>query len=168
MKGVAIYAGSFDPVTNGHLDLVERALKVFDRLIIAVVDNPGKDPLFTLQERVDMLSEITRHMEAVTVESFRGLLVDYVKKHPGAVVVRGLRAVSDFEYEFQLGLTNRELDEDLETIFMLPSLEYIYLRASLVKEVAQLGGDVSRFVPPLVKQRLVERCRERRNATADS
>ncbi|MFH1743539.1 MAG: pantetheine-phosphate adenylyltransferase [bacterium] len=167
MKGAAIYAGSFDPVTNGHLDLVERALKVFDRLIVAVVANPAKDPLFTLEERVDMLSQVTQDMKAVTVESFSGLLVDFVKKCPGAVVVRGLRAVSDFEFEFQLGLTNRVLDEDIETIFMLPSLEYIYLRASLVKEVAQLGGDVSGFVPPLVKQRLAERCRERRHAIAN-
>lgn len=168
MKGTAIYPGSFDPVTNGHLDLIERALKVFDRLIIAVVVNPAKDPLFTLEERVDMLHELTSHLEAVTIDSFDGLLVDYVRKYPGAVVLRGLRAVSDFEYEFQMSLTNREMDDDLETIFMLPSLEYTYLRATLVKEVAQLGGDVSRFVPPLVQQRLIARCRERRLAHADS
>ena len=164
MKGIAIYAGSFDPVTHGHLDLVERALKVFDRLVIAIVDNPAKEALFTLEERVDMLTQVTNHLESVTVDSFEGLLVDYVQRHPGAVVLRGLRAVSDFEYEFQLSLTNRELDENLETIFMLPSLEYIYLRASLVKEVAQLGGDVSRFVPPLVQQRLIERCRQRQGS----
>lgn len=168
MKGTAIYPGSFDPVTNGHLDLIERALKVFDRLIIGVVANPAKDPLFTLEERVDMLCQLTCHLPAVTVESFNGLLVDYVCRYPGAVVVRGLRAVSDFEYEFQMSLTNREMDERLETIFMLPSLEYTYLRATLVKEVAQLGGDVSHFVPPLVQQRLIERCRKRRLVPTDS
>jgi pantetheine-phosphate adenylyltransferase len=168
VKGTAIYPGSFDPVTNGHLDLIERALKVFDRLIIAVVVNPAKDPLFALEERVDMLHELTSHLEAVTIDSFDGLLVDYVRKYPGAVVLRGLRAVSDFEYEFQMSLTNREMDNDLETIFMLPSLEYTYLRATLVKEVAQLGGDVSRFVPTLVQQRLIARCRERRLAHADT
>ncbi len=161
-KGIAIYPGSFDPVTYGHLDLVERGLKVFDRLVIAAVANPSKDSLFTLAERVEMLKEVTVHLKAVTVESFGGLLVDYMRRYPGAVVLRGLRAVSDFEYEFQMSLTNRELDDGLETIFMLPSLEYTYLRASLVKEVANLGGDVSRFVPPQICRRLIERCRERR------
>jgi len=117
-----------------------------------------------LEERVEMLKAVTAHLESVTVESFAGLLVDYVRQHPGAVVLRGLRAVSDFEYEFQMSLTNRELDGGLETIFMLPSLEYTYLRASLVKEVAHLGGDVSRFVPPLICDRLIQRCRERRLA----
>jgi len=163
-KGIAIYPGSFDPVTYGHLDLVQRGLKVFDRLVIAAVANPSKDPLFTLEERVEMLKEVTVHLKAVTVESFGGLLVDYMRRYPGAVVLRGLRAVSDFEYEFQMSLTNRELDDGLETIFMLPSLEYTYLRASLVKEVAHLGGDVSRFVPPQICRRLIERCRERRRA----
>lgn len=158
MKGTAIYPGSFDPVTNGHLDLIERGLKVFDHLIIGVVANPAKDPLFTLEERVDMLRRLTSHLRTVTVDSFDGLLVEFIHRYPGAVVLRGLRAVSDLEYEFQMSLTNREMDEGLETIFMLPSLEYTYLRATLVKEVAQLGGDVSRFVPPLVQERLIERC----------
>lgn len=168
MKGTAIYPGSFDPVTNGHLDLIERALKVFDRLIIAVVVNPAKDPLFSLEERMEMLRDVTAHLDAVTVDAFDGLLVDYVRKHPGAVVLRGLRAVSDFEYEFQMSLTNREMHEDLETIFMLPSLEYTYLRATLVKEVAQLGGDVSRFVPALVQERLIARCQQRSLAHTDT
>jgi len=163
-KGIAIYPGSFDPVTYGHLDLVARGLKVFDRLVIAAVANPSKDPLFSLEERVEMLKEATAHLKEVTVESFAGLLVDYMHRYPGAVVLRGLRAVSDFEYEFQMSLTNRELDDGLETIFMLPSLEYTYLRASLVKEVAYLGGDVSRFVPPQICQRLIQRCLERRRA----
>ncbi len=165
MKRTAIYPGSFDPVTNGHLDLIQRSLKVFKHVIVAVVINPSKTPMFTLEERVEMLQEVTSHLERVSVDSFDGLLVDYVQSHSDAVVLRGLRAVSDFEYEFELGLTNRNLDEEFETIFMLPSLEYIYLRATAVKEIARLGGDVSSFVPLAVERRLTERCGRTRRQT---
>ena len=155
---VAVYPGSFDPVTYGHLDLIERGAKLFERLIVAVVANPGKSPLFTLDERLTMLQEATKGIDGdFSIDSFDGLLVHYMRMKEAHVILRGFRAVSDFEYEFELALTNRRMAEDIETIFMAPSEEHIFLRATMVKEIAMLGGPVSAFVPPLVERRLMER-----------
>ncbi|MEW6234785.1 MAG: pantetheine-phosphate adenylyltransferase [Candidatus Omnitrophota bacterium] len=155
---IAVYPGSFDPVTYGHLDLIERGAKLFERLIVAVVSNPGKSPLFTLEERLAMLREAVKGIEGdFIIDSFDGLLVHYMRMNHTHVILRGLRAVSDFEYEFELALTNRRMAQDIETIFMAPSEEHIFLRATLVKEISRLGGDVSAFVPPLVERRLMER-----------
>jgi pantetheine-phosphate adenylyltransferase len=151
---IAIYPGSYDPVTNGHLDLVERASKVFDRLIVAVLRNMEKQPLFTLDERVAMLREVTRGWENVEVDVFDGLLVDYARRRKARVILRGIRAVSDYEYELQMALMNRKLEPGLETVFMLPAEAYSYLSSSLVKEIARLGGPVHELVPPTVEERL--------------
>jgi pantetheine-phosphate adenylyltransferase len=153
----AIYPGSFDPVHNGHLDVIERASKLCDRVIVAVAVNHAKSGLFSMAERVDLIRSAAAHIEGIEVKSFKGLLVDFYKKENAQAVIRGLRAVSDFEYEFQMALMNRSLDDDLETIFMMPSQESIYLSSRIVKEVAQLGGNIDRFVPPVVKAALNEK-----------
>jgi pantetheine-phosphate adenylyltransferase len=142
-----IYPGSFDPVTNGHLDLVHRAARLFDQVIVGVAQNEGKGPLFSHQERVAMFRDSVRGLANVTVEAFEGLLVEYVEQRGGQAVIRGLRAVSDFEFEFQLALMNRKLNERIETIFMMPKDTYTFLSSRIVKEIARLGGDVSVFVP---------------------
>ena len=148
----AIYPGSFDPVTNGHLDVVERARKLFDEVIVAVAHNDEKQPLFTLQERLDMLRETFGKIDNVRIASFNGLLVDFAVKEKAGAVIRGLRAVSDFEFEFQMALMNRKLEGAVETIFLMPKEEYTYLSSRIVKEIARLGGDVSKFVPaPVAK-----------------
>ncbi len=154
---IAVYPGMFDPVTNGHLDLIERGAKIFDRLVVAVVTNPSKMPLFTIEERVSMLEKVTSNISNIELDSFSGLLVDFVRQKKANLILRGLRAVSDFEYEFEMALTNRKLACDIETVFMAPSLEYIYLRARLVKEVSKVGGDISDYVPEYVAQRLKEK-----------
>jgi pantetheine-phosphate adenylyltransferase len=155
MKQVtAIYPGSFDPVTNGHLDLIERASKLFDRLIVALLTNPEKDPLFSLNERVEMLREVVAHLPNVEVETFDGLLVDYARRRGARVLLRGIRAVSDYEYELQMALMNRNLAPDIETVFMLPSETYSYLSSRLVKEVARLGGSIKDLVPAPVCERI--------------
>lgn len=146
----AVYPGSFDPPTNGHLDLIGRAAGVFDRLIVAVGENPAKKALFTSEEKVDLLREVCVAYENVEVCPFSGLLVTFAKSVGATAVVRGLRAVSDFEYEFQMALTNRALDSGVETVFMATSADTMFVSSSLVKEVAALGGDVSQFVPPAV------------------
>lgn len=151
---VAIYPGSFDPVTNGHLDLIARGEKMFDHLIVAVLKNADKAPLFTLSERLDMLREVTRQWASVEVDVFDGLLVDYARKRGAAVILRGIRAVSDYEYELQMALMNRKLEPRLETVFMLPGESFSYLSARLVREIAQLGGPLTGLVPPIVEQRL--------------
>jgi len=151
----AIYPGSFDPITNGHLDVLHRATKLFDRVVVAVARSESKHPLFTLEERVQMVSRATRHLLNVEVDSFEGLLVAYVERRSAQAVVRGLRAVSDFEFEFQLALMNRKLNERIETIFMMPKDTYTFLSSRIVKEMAQLGGDVSAFVPAHVRAALV-------------
>jgi pantetheine-phosphate adenylyltransferase len=151
---VAIYPGSFDPVTNGHLDLIARGEKMFDRLIVAVLKNADKAPLFSLSERVEMLREVTRQWDSVEVDVFDGLLVDYARKRGAAVILRGIRAVSDYEYELQMALMNRKLEPRLETVFMLPGESFSYLSARLVREIAQLGGPLTGLVPPIVEQRL--------------
>jgi len=147
----AIYPGSFDPLTNGHLDVLQRAAKLFDRVIVAVAKNEGKKPLFSLHERLALVKEAAAGMGNVEADSFEGLLVDYVVQKKAQVIVRGLRAVSDFEFEFQLALMNRKLNENIETIFMMPKDTYTFLSSGIVKEIARLGGDVSAFVQPSVR-----------------
>ena len=149
---VAIYPGSFDPVTNGHLDLIERGEKMFDHLIVAVLNNVEKQPLFTVPERVDMLRQVTKRWEAVEVDVFQGLLVDYARKRGAAVILRGIRAISDYEYELQMALMNRKLEPRLETVFMLPGESYSYLSAKLVREIAEFGAPLTGLVPPLVEE----------------
>jgi pantetheine-phosphate adenylyltransferase len=144
----AVYPGSFDPFTNGHLDIVKRAAPLFDRLILAIGDNPAKQPLFEKEERIRLIKEIARSIKNVDVEGFDGLLVDYAKKRGAKVVVRGIRTISDFEYEYQMALTNKALATDIETVFMVTSKEYAFVSAKLIKEAASLGGDIATFVPP--------------------
>ena len=153
----ALYPGTFDPVTHGHLDIMERALRIFDRLIVAVAVNPYKQPLFTVEERVEMIQEETEKWTHLRVEPFDGLLIDYARNKGAHSIIRGLRAVSDFEYEFQMALTNRSLDSDIETVFLMPSEQYTYLNSTIVKEIAHLGGNVSQFVPKGVEKRLSKR-----------
>jgi pantetheine-phosphate adenylyltransferase len=151
---IAIYPGSFDPVTNGHLDLIERGEKMFDLVIVAVLKNTEKQPLFTVPERVEMLREVTSRWSGVEVDVFDGLLVDYARKRGAGVILRGIRAVSDYEYELQMALMNRKLEPRLETVFMLPGQDYSYLSSKLVREVAQLGGPLQGLVPSVVEERL--------------
>lgn len=150
----ALYPGSFDPVTNGHLDVIERARKLFDEVIVAVAHNDEKQPLFSLQERLDLLRESIGKMDHVRIAQFKGLLVEFARAQEARAVIRGLRAVSDFEFEFQMALMNRKLDDAVETIFLMPKEEYTYLSSRIVKEIASLGGDVSSFVPACVAQAL--------------
>jgi pantetheine-phosphate adenylyltransferase len=154
---VAIYPGSFDPVTNGHLDLIARGEKMFDHLIVAVLKNVEKEPMFSLAERVDMLREVTKQWDSVEIDVFEGLLVDYARKRSAGVILRGIRAISDYEYELQMALMNRKLEPRLETVFMLPGESYSYLSAKVVREIAQFGGPLTGLVPPVVEQRL--RCK---------
>ena len=149
---IAIYPGTFDPITNGHLDIIERAIKVFDTVIVTIARNSSKNPLFSDKERLEMIREVVKGIKQVEVDSFEGLLVNYAKKRNATAVLRGLRAISDFEYEFQLALTNRKLNSTLETVFLMPSERYTYLNSTIVREIARLGGDVSDFVPPIVKK----------------
>ena len=146
----AIYPGSFDPLTNGHLDVLERASKLFDRVIVAIARNESKRPLFTLEERLALMKPAIAPIKNARADIFDGLLVEYAEKQKARAIVRGLRAVSDFEFEFQMALMNRKLDESIETIFMMPKETYTFLSSRIVKEIAQLGGDVSTFVPPHV------------------
>ncbi len=152
-----IYPGSFDPITNGHLDLIQRATKLFDRVIVAIARNDTKQPLFSQQQRVEMVSQAIQDIPQVEADSFDGLLINYVERRGAQAVIRGLRAVSDFEFEFQLALMNRKLNERIETIFMMPKDTYTFLSSRMVKEIASLGGDVSAFVPAHVKGLLTEK-----------
>ena len=151
---IAICPGSFDPVTNGHLDLVERAAKIFDRLIVSVLRNQEKEPLFDLEERLEMLREVLRAYPNVEVDSFAGLLMEYARQKQARVILRGIRAVSDYEYELQMALMNRKLEPQVETVFMLPGEAYSYLSSRLVREVARLGGSLKGLVPAIVEERL--------------
>jgi pantetheine-phosphate adenylyltransferase len=153
----AIYPGSFDPLTNGHLDVIERAVKLFDRVIVAVAKNESKHPLFSMEERLKLVQKAIKHLPSARADSFDCLLVDYVEKRSAQAIVRGLRAVSDFEFEFQLALMNRKLNERVETIFMMPKDTYTFLSSRIVKEIARLGGDVSSFVPPQVQKALAKK-----------
>jgi pantetheine-phosphate adenylyltransferase len=156
---IAVYPGSFDPVTNGHLDIIERGARLFDKLIVAVAKNPGKEPLFTLEERILMLEESFSHLSNVEVSCFRGLLVDFARAQQATAILRGLRALSDFEYEFQMASVNRKIG-DIETVFMMTANEYAYLSSSAVKEVASLGGCVKDFVPQHVVEVLIEKYKQ--------
>ena len=151
---LAIYPGSFDPVTNGHLDLIERGAKIFDRLIVAVLRNLEKEPLFSTPERVEMLREVSRPWNNVEVDVFDGLLVEYARQRKAQVILRGIRAISDYEYELQMALMNRKLQPQIETVFMMPAEAYSYLSSRLVREIARLGGPVQGMVPQVVEQRL--------------
>jgi len=154
MKRIAVYPGTFDPVTNGHVDLVERSLRMFDKVIVAIAANPKKTPLFSLQERIDMFRKALGRRSNVMIEGFDCLLVDYMKEKKAVGLIRGLRAVSDFEYEMQMALMNRRLDEDIETVFLMPSEEYSFITSTIVKEAASYGGNVSSLVPKIVVQKL--------------
>jgi pantetheine-phosphate adenylyltransferase len=158
----AVYPGTFDPVTNGHLDVIERAAKIFDELIVAVTTNPAKTPWFTLEERVEMLKECCSHLPNVTVEAFDGLLVNFVRQKGAKVIIKGLRAVTDFDYEFQMAAINRKLAPEIETLFLMTSLPYAYLSSSAVKEVASLNGCLKDLVPDNVAERLRKKVAERR------
>jgi pantetheine-phosphate adenylyltransferase len=153
----AIYPGSFDPVTYGHIDLIQRAQKIFETVIVAVAHNSQKKPLFSIRERVDMLKKATADMDGVIIEDFDSLVVDYARKQNIGVIIRGLRMVSDFEYEFQMALTNRKLSREVETIFLMPSEQYSYFSSRLLKETALLGADLSSFLPKDVERRLREK-----------
>lgn len=150
----AVYPGSFDPITNGHLDIIERGSRIFDRVTIAVLENEGKSPLFSVAERIELIRLVAGEIENVEIRSFNGLLVRFMEEIDAQVVVRGIRAVSDYEYELQMALMNRELAPEIETLFMLPSVEYTYVSSRLVKEVCRFGGDVSSLVPEPVLERL--------------
>jgi pantetheine-phosphate adenylyltransferase len=154
---LAVFPGSFDPITNGHLDIVDRALAVFDRVRMAILRNPEKQPLFSVDERLALIREAYRGNPRVEADSFSGLLVDYAEKAGASVIIRGIRAISDWEYELQMGLMNRRLNPQIETVFMIPAESYSYVSSRLVKEVFQLGGRVSDLVPPIVERRLREK-----------
>lgn len=155
----AIYPGSFDPVTLGHLDVISRALKISDELIVGVLNNSAKMPLFSVEERVTMLKEVTSHMPQVRVEAFDGLLVDFAMASEATTIVRGLRAITDFEYELQMSQMNNALNPEVDTVFLTTRLQYAYLSSSTVKEVARMNGDISKFVPECVMQRVYEKFR---------
>jgi len=157
MSKLAIYPGTFDPVTNGHLDIIERVSQLFDEVVVAVATNPSKSPLFSDAERLDMIRNVTAGFANVRTESFSGLLVDYAEGRGACAIVRGLRAISDFEYEFQMALVNRKISRGITTVFLMAHEKYTYINSSIVKEVAKLGGDVSSFVPPLVFGKIKER-----------
>jgi pantetheine-phosphate adenylyltransferase len=161
----AIYPGSFDPVTNGHLDIIERGCKLFDEIIIGILVNPEKQPFFSVEERQEMLSEVLQHLDhrrcKVRVDSFSGLLVEYAVAQQADVIVRGIRAISDYEYELQMALMNRRLEPGIETVFMMPAESYSYVSSRLVKEVFHLGGTVQGLVPPLIEQRMKEKIAQR-------
>jgi pantetheine-phosphate adenylyltransferase len=156
-----IYPGTFDPITNGHLDIIERATTLFDLVTIGVTTNPAKNPLFTGEERVAMIREVTQNFGNVRVDSFTGLLVDFAERLGASAIIRGLRAISDFEYEFQMALVNRKISDGIVTVFLMPHEKYTYLNSTIVKELATFGGDVSRFVPPeieaFIKQKIASR-----------
>jgi pantetheine-phosphate adenylyltransferase len=154
MATLAVYPGSFDPLTNGHVDIITRGARLFDRIVVAILVNAEKSPLFTMEERVDIAREVFRGVPNVEVDTFNGLLVDYVERRKAQVIVRGLRAVSDFEYEFQMALMNQRLNGKIETIFMMPAEQYTYTSSRLIKEVFRLGGRVDGLVPDMVEDRL--------------
>jgi pantetheine-phosphate adenylyltransferase len=154
MARIAIYPGSFDPVTNGHLDIVRRGLKLFDKIIITILCNPGKEALFSVEERLDMLRESMKSLVHIEIDRFDGLLVDYAAKRKAQAILRGMRAVSDFEYEFQMALMNRRLDREIQTVFLMTGLRWIFTSSSIIKEAARFGGNIEGMVPPFVLEKL--------------
>lgn len=160
MNRIAIYPGTFDPITNGHVDLIQRTLKIFDEIIVAVAPSQKKTPLFTIEERIFLISEVVRGFKGARIETFSSLLVDYAKETGSIAIIRGLRAVSDFEYEMQMALMNRRLDADIETVFMMPSEEHTFISSTLVKEVAAFGASVRGLVPDAVEKALEEKFRK--------
>ena len=158
----AIYPGSFDPVTNGHIDIIKRAAANSDELIVGVLQNKAKTPLFSVEERVIMLREVTKNLKNVKIVTFEGLLIDFAAQMDAKVIIRGLRAITDFEYELQMSQTNRKLNADIETLFLTTSLEYSFLSSTTVKEVASFGGDISQFVPEFVAEQITEKIKEKR------
>jgi pantetheine-phosphate adenylyltransferase len=157
MQKVAIYPGSFDPITNGHLDILKRGLTLFDKIIVAILHNPGKKCLFDIHERVEMLEQSLKDTPQVEIGTFDGLLVDYAKQRNACAILRGMRAVSDFEYEFQLALMNRHLNRKIQTVFLMTSFRWIYISSSIIKEAAQFGGNIENMVPKAVNQKLKEK-----------
>ncbi len=153
----AVFPGSFDPITYGHLDIIERACKIFDRLTVSIFINPSKNSLFTVEERIDILKKVIGKRKNIKIDCFKGLVVEYLKRNGINVIVRGLRAVSDLEYEFQYAAANRTLEPDIETVFLMPRLRYSYLSSSVVREIARFGGDVSKMVPPYVEKKIKEK-----------
>ena len=153
----AVYPGSFDPVTNGHVDVIKRALKIFDKVIVTIGDNPGKEPTFTTEERIEMLKDSTKDLKNIEIDSFQGLLLDYVRGKDSTIIIRGLRAVSDFDFEFQRALMNRVVDKSIETVFIMTKEDYVYLSSSVVKEIAMFDGNVNGLVPEIVEKKLKEK-----------
>ncbi|MDY6832010.1 MAG: pantetheine-phosphate adenylyltransferase [Thermodesulfobacteriota bacterium] len=154
---IAIYPGSFDPVTNGHIDIIQRGRHLFDKIIVAILLNPGKKALFSVEERLDMLTESLKDMDGVEVDAFSGLLIDYAERKNAKAILRGMRAVSDFEYEFQMALMNRRLNRDIQTVFLMTGMRWIYTSSSIIKEAATFGGDISGMVPAFVEKKLEEK-----------
>jgi pantetheine-phosphate adenylyltransferase len=157
MPAKAIYPGTFDPPTNGHVDLIQRGARIFDHLVVAILNNPQKDPLFTVEERVEMLAECTRNIENVSIATFDGLMVDFARQQQATAVLRGIRAISDYEYEFQMALMNRRLAPEIETVFLQPAGRYSFVSSRMLKEVFTFGGDVTGLLPPNVLKRLRDR-----------
>src|SRR5262249_41589904 len=164
MKKIAVYPGSFDPITNGHLDIIHRALEFVDELIIAILVNPEKNPLFTVSERIDLIRSVLKLNHRIKIDQFDGLLVDYARKKGAGMILRGLRAVSDFDYEFQMALVNRRLQDKIETIFLVPAEQYTYVSSRLVKEISLLGGSVKGLVPPEVEKRMKKKYHDRESS----
>lgn len=154
---IAVYPGTFDPITNGHIDIINRGLRIFDKIIVTVAVNPGKTPLFSLEERIEMIEQSIGKVENVEVAQFQGLIANYLKSVNAIAMIRGLRAISDFEYEFQMSLMNRKLNEDVETVFLMPAQEYIHLNSTLIKEVSSFNGDITEYVPKNVEDDLNEK-----------
>ncbi|MEJ2154247.1 MAG: pantetheine-phosphate adenylyltransferase [Desulfobacteraceae bacterium] len=164
MKRVAIYPGSFDPVTNGHIDIVRRGRRLFDEIIVAILHNPGKQGLFSIEERMFMLKESLKGISGLSFDIWSGLLVDYAQKIGANAILRGMRAVSDFEYEFQLALMNRKLNRHIQTVFLMTGLRWIFTSSSIIKEAAQFGGDITDMVPPVVNEKIIEKFKSRSNS----
>lgn len=165
MSKIAIYPGSFDPITNGHMDIIERGLSLFDHIIVAILHNPAKKALFSISERIEMLEVSLKDMGSIEIDTFNGLLVDYAAQRQVSVILRGMRAISDFEYEFQLALMNRRLNRKVQTVFLMTGMRWIFTSSSIIKEAAQFGGNIKGMVPPVVKRKLAEKYAAHNNSS---